>query len=94
MLLVSTRNDSKSVPGTWVSNRHNLGIGVVAAFALVCVTLCFCKKCFCKKRKKKKDQKLKTQIDMQAVKLRIIKYILRYKTTEKCLSERLNDDKK
>lgn len=45
-----------------------IGIGVVAAFALVCVTLCFCKKCFCKKRKKKKDQKLKTQIDMQAVK--------------------------
>ena len=31
---------------------------------------------------------------MQAVKLRIIKYILRYKTTEKPLSERLNDDKK
>merc|ERR1712110_1178124 len=45
-----------------------IGIGIVCAFTLVCITLCVCKKCFCKKRKKKKDQKLKTQIDMQAVK--------------------------
>ena len=45
-----------------------IGIGIVCAFTLVCVTLCICKKCFCKKRKKKKDQKLKTQIDMQSVK--------------------------